>query len=344
MAQNPAVASRTEIRDGMRITWHQRIEVNDGLVLRADVFRPIVRRALPGDPDLRGLRQGPLLPGRLSASVGQDGRRPSGDTRRLDQQVSELGGHRSRALGAARLRRDPRRFARRRLVGGIHGLQFPPRDRGPYQCIEWAGTQPWSNGKVGMLGISYYASNQWRVAGQASAAPGGHHSVGGAERPLPRFRLPRRHSQSVPGALGEAPSRQHSVRPRRAARRKTRTRANPSPVPSRSPKRNSQVIASISTRSSRITRSTMNGIARRPPIFQGDRPASVLRQLGRPGHPSARQLQRLYRGCVEAEVAGSRTATRTGRFSRPATAWRCRSASSTTFSKASTMVGRKHRR
>jgi predicted acyl esterase len=35
-----------------------------------------------------------------------------------------------------------------------------------YQCIEWAGTQPWSNGKVGMLGISYYASNQWRVAGK----------------------------------------------------------------------------------------------------------------------------------------------------------------------------------
>jgi hypothetical protein len=35
-----------------------------------------------------------------------------------------------------------------------------------YQCIEWAGTHPWSNGKVGMLGISYYASNQWRVAGK----------------------------------------------------------------------------------------------------------------------------------------------------------------------------------
>src|SRR5262245_18390768 len=33
-----------------------------------------------------------------------------------------------------------------------------------YQCVEWAGTQPWRNGKVGMLGISYYASNQWRVA------------------------------------------------------------------------------------------------------------------------------------------------------------------------------------
>jgi predicted acyl esterase len=32
-----------------------------------------------------------------------------------------------------------------------------------YQCIEWAGAQPWSNGKVGINGISYYAMNQWTV-------------------------------------------------------------------------------------------------------------------------------------------------------------------------------------
>ncbi len=32
---------RTEVRDGMRITWHQRITMDDGLVLRADVYRPI---------------------------------------------------------------------------------------------------------------------------------------------------------------------------------------------------------------------------------------------------------------------------------------------------------------
>ncbi|KAH8691272.1 Alpha/Beta hydrolase protein [Talaromyces proteolyticus] len=30
--------------------------------------------------------------------------------------------------------------------------------------IEWAADQPWSNGKVGLLGISYYAGTQWRVA------------------------------------------------------------------------------------------------------------------------------------------------------------------------------------
>ena len=30
--------------------------------------------------------------------------------------------------------------------------------------IAWAGTQTWSNGKVGLIGISYYAATQWRVA------------------------------------------------------------------------------------------------------------------------------------------------------------------------------------
>jgi predicted acyl esterase len=33
-----------------------------------------------------------------------------------------------------------------------------------YDAIEWAGTQPWSSGKVGLLGISYYAAGQWFVA------------------------------------------------------------------------------------------------------------------------------------------------------------------------------------
>ncbi|TAI62909.1 peptidase S15 [Bradyrhizobium sp. Leo170] len=33
-----------------------------------------------------------------------------------------------------------------------------------YDAIEWAAAQPWSNGKVGLLGISYMAINQWQVA------------------------------------------------------------------------------------------------------------------------------------------------------------------------------------
>ncbi|MDH7795666.1 MULTISPECIES: CocE/NonD family hydrolase [unclassified Beijerinckia] len=33
-----------------------------------------------------------------------------------------------------------------------------------YHAIEWAGTRDWCNGKVGLNGISYYAINQWHVA------------------------------------------------------------------------------------------------------------------------------------------------------------------------------------
>ncbi|RSL56817.1 hypothetical protein CEP53_006692 [Fusarium sp. AF-6] len=33
-----------------------------------------------------------------------------------------------------------------------------------FDVVEWAAEQPWSSGKVGLLGISYYAGSQWRVA------------------------------------------------------------------------------------------------------------------------------------------------------------------------------------
>jgi predicted acyl esterase len=35
------------------------------------------------------------------------------------------------------------------------------------QCVDWAGVQDWSNGKVGLNGISYYAQNQWQTAALA---------------------------------------------------------------------------------------------------------------------------------------------------------------------------------
>jgi predicted acyl esterase len=35
-----------------------------------------------------------------------------------------------------------------------------------YDLIEWAGTQPWSTGKVGMSGVSYLAIVQWRAAAE----------------------------------------------------------------------------------------------------------------------------------------------------------------------------------
>ncbi|WP_203075260.1 CocE/NonD family hydrolase [Falsiroseomonas ponticola] len=42
---------------------------------------------------------------------------------------------------------------------------FSPRETQDYaEAIDWAGTQPWSNGKVGLLGVSYLAIKQWQVA------------------------------------------------------------------------------------------------------------------------------------------------------------------------------------
>src|SRR5207249_12015419 len=56
----------------------------------------------------------------------------------------------------------PHSFPTRRSSDLEH---FAPREtQDLYQCIEWAGVQPWSSGKVGLNGISYYAINQWHAA------------------------------------------------------------------------------------------------------------------------------------------------------------------------------------
>ena len=38
---------KSEIRDGMRIDWDVPIEMDDGLLLRADVFRPVKEDKYP---------------------------------------------------------------------------------------------------------------------------------------------------------------------------------------------------------------------------------------------------------------------------------------------------------
>jgi len=67
-------------------------------------------------------------------------------------------------VGAARLRGGTGRRPRHRNSPGqcepwslAEAVDF-------YDAIEWAAAQPWCNGKVGLLGISYFAINQWFVA------------------------------------------------------------------------------------------------------------------------------------------------------------------------------------
>src|SRR5262249_59717558 len=42
-----SLEQRSENRDGMRIDWNVPIAMDDGLVLRADVFRPVAERRDP---------------------------------------------------------------------------------------------------------------------------------------------------------------------------------------------------------------------------------------------------------------------------------------------------------
>ena len=45
-------------------------------------------------------------------------------------------------------------------------VNSPGEFRDFHDAIEWAAAQPWSSGKVGLLGISYYAAGQWMIAAQ----------------------------------------------------------------------------------------------------------------------------------------------------------------------------------
>src|ERR1700712_3256334 len=48
--------------------------------------------------------------------------------------------------------------------GGTFGFFDAQERRDMYDLVEWAAEQPWSNGKVGMTGISYFAGTQMEAA------------------------------------------------------------------------------------------------------------------------------------------------------------------------------------
>jgi uncharacterized protein len=155
---------RSEIRDGMRIEWDVPIAMDDGLVLRADVFRPI--------PDGRHpviLTYGPYAKG----LAFQDGY-PSAWQRMVAEHPDVAHGSSNRYQNWEVV--DPEKWVPdgyvcvrvdSRGAGRSPGYvdHFSPREtKDFYDCIEWAGVQPWSSGKVGLNGISYYGINQWHVA------------------------------------------------------------------------------------------------------------------------------------------------------------------------------------
>lgn len=164
MVHDPKVAARTAVRDGMNITWHQPIEADDGLVLRADVFRPVDDGRYPVILTYgvygKGLSYQEGYPHQWNKMVEDHPEILQGSTNKY-QNWEVTDPERWVPHGYVVIRVDSRGAG---WSPGVMDCASPREIDDLYQCIEWAGTQAWSNGKVGMLGISYYASNQWRVA------------------------------------------------------------------------------------------------------------------------------------------------------------------------------------
>jgi predicted acyl esterase len=155
---------RSQVRDGIRIDWDVPIPMPDGTVLRADVYRPSAEGRYPvimtHGPYAKGLafQAGfagmwkPLSAKYPDAVAGSSNRYQNWETADPEKWVPD---------GYACVRVDSRGAGRSPGRLDIFSAQ---ETRDYYDCIEWAGTREWSNGKVGLLGISYYAVNQWQVA------------------------------------------------------------------------------------------------------------------------------------------------------------------------------------
>jgi predicted acyl esterase len=148
----------------MIIEWDVEVPVDDGLVLRADVFRPDSRGRVPAI-----LTYGPYGKG-LAYQDGYPDQWRILTTKHPD--VLEGSANAYQNWEAV----DPERF----VPAGYACVRIDSRGAGRspgfldpwsmretqdiYDCIEWAAAQPWCNGRIGMCGISYYAMNQWQVA------------------------------------------------------------------------------------------------------------------------------------------------------------------------------------
>jgi predicted acyl esterase len=152
------------VADNMKIDWDVPISMADGIVLRADVYRPIEAGRYPVI-----LTYGPYGKG-MPFQVGykdqwrimttQHPAVTAGSTNKY-QNWEVVDPEKWVPHGYVCVRVDSRGAGR---SPGRIDIFSPRETRDLYDCIEWAAVQPWSDGKVGINGISYYAMNQWHVA------------------------------------------------------------------------------------------------------------------------------------------------------------------------------------
>ncbi len=155
---------KSEIRDGMRIDWDVPITMDDGLVLRADVYRPIPESKcaviMSYGPYGKWLHFEDLYTDQWRRMIEQHPDVPAGSSNKY-QNWEVVDPEKWVQDGYACVRVDSRGAGR---SPGYLDIWSAREAQDLYHCIEWAAAQPWSTGKIGLNGISYYAMNQWQVA------------------------------------------------------------------------------------------------------------------------------------------------------------------------------------
>jgi predicted acyl esterase len=155
---------KSEVRDGMRIDWDVPIKMDDGVVLRADVFRPVKEGKYPAlvsyGPYGKGLafQEGYKTAWDIMAREFPDA---VANSTNQYQNWEVVDPEKWVPDGYACVRVDSRGAGR---SPGFLSHNDARENKDFHDCIEWAAAQPWCSGKVGLNGISYYASSQWRAA------------------------------------------------------------------------------------------------------------------------------------------------------------------------------------
>ena len=155
---------KSEIRDNMRIEWDVPITMDDGLVLRADVFRPVAEGKNPAimsyGPYGKGLafQEGYKTAWEIMSRENPDA---VANSTNQYQNWEVVDPEKWVPDGYAVVRVDSRGAGR---SPGYLCHNDARENKDFHDCIEWAAGQPWCSGKIGLNGISYYGANQWRAA------------------------------------------------------------------------------------------------------------------------------------------------------------------------------------
>ncbi len=154
----------THATDDMRILWDVPIPMDDGIEVRADIFLPKAAgryaTILSYGPYAKGLSFQTGYKGNWDRMVAAYPEILEGSSNRF-QNWELVDPERWVPDGYVCVRVDSRGAGR---SPGTIEVWSPREARDLHDCIEWCARQDWSNGKIGLNGISYYAMNQWHAA------------------------------------------------------------------------------------------------------------------------------------------------------------------------------------